>query len=192
MARLVGTIAVQHHRLCDRPHGLDQLGANGTGMETILMLIDAVLVAGLGGWMAFAVADNWLHPKLNESGVAMVVGFDLMAEEYPDDYSEISYRRITNPKTIRLMFQCIRMAETLSALALLLSSAALILASAGMAPAPAAHAMALVSTAFFTMIWAGFITGGNYFAYWYCHQWSQSNHFMLMFWGLLVLIVQLL
>jgi hypothetical protein len=36
------------------------------------------------------------------------------------------------------------------------------------------------------------VIGGNYFAYWYCHQWAQSNHFMLMYWGFFVLIVLLL
>lgn len=161
-------------------------------METVHILVDAALVAGLGGWMTFAVADNWLHPSLNENGVAMVVRFDLMAEEYPDDYAEIAYRRIDNPKTIRLIFQGIRLAETLAAIALLLSAAALLLAAAGLVSATAAQIMALVSAAYFASVWAGFLMGGNYFAYWYCHQWSQANHFMLMFWGILVLVVLLL
>jgi hypothetical protein len=43
--------------------------------------------------------------------------------------------------------------------------------------------------AFFVLIWAGFIIGGNYFHYYYCHQWGQSNHFMFMYWGFFVLLV---
>jgi hypothetical protein len=46
-----------------------------------------------------------------------------------------------------------------------------------------------VATTFFILIWAGFIVGGNYFHYYYCHQWGQSNHFMFMYWGFFVLLV---
>lgn len=67
-----------------------------------------------------------------------------------------------------------------------------ILAAGGAASAGLATGAALVSTAFFTLIWGGFIIGGNYFAYWYCHQWAQSNHFIFMYWGFFVLIVPMI
>ena len=161
-------------------------------METILFLVDAALVAGLGVWMSVAVADNWRHPKLNEEAVAMVVRFDLMAEQFPEDYAAIAHRRIGDRATIRRLFHTIRLAETAAAVALLGSAAALLLAAAGAVGAAPAAGAALLSTAGFVSIWAGFVIGGNYFAYWYCHQWAQSNHFMLMFWGFFVLVVLLL
>ncbi len=158
-------------------------------METLLFLVEAALVAGLGVWMAVAVADNWRHPRLNEEAVAMVVRFDLMAREYPDDYAHLAHRRIDDPATIRRLFHAIRLIETTAAAALFISASLLVLAAAGAASAALATGAAIVATAFFTLIWGGFVIGGNYFAYWYCHQWAQSNHFMLMYWGFFVLIV---
>lgn len=161
-------------------------------METILLLVDALLVAGLCVWMTVAVADNWRHPKMNEETVAMVVRFDLMAELYPDDFRQIAHRRIDDPRTIGRLFRAIRLVETVSAAALCVSVLLLVLAAWGAIHTVVATAVALISAAFFTTIWAGFLIGGNYFAYWYCHQWAQSNHFMLMFWGLFVVVVLLL
>jgi predicted small integral membrane protein len=161
-------------------------------VEAILFLVDAVLVTGLALWMTVAVADNWRHPRMNEEAVAMVVRFDLMALQYPEDYALVAHRRIDDPAVIRRLFHAIRLAETLAAGALFLSALLLVLAAGGAVPAEVATAAGVLSAAFFTSIWGGFVIGGNYFAYWYCHQWAQSNHFMLMYWGFFVLIVLLL
>lgn len=160
-------------------------------MDVIYLLVDAALVFGLAVWMVVAVADNWRHPQLNEEAVAMVLRFDFMARDYPAEYQHVAYRRIDDPVTIRRMFQAIRAAETLAALALLISGTALVLAAFGAVSVDVATAMAVLSAAFFSLVWAGFVIGGNYFAYWYSHQWGQSNHFMLMFWGFFVLLVLL-
>lgn len=160
-------------------------------MDAILYLVEAALVAGLGVWMSVAVADNWLHPKMNEEAVAMVVRFDLMAKAYPADFRMVAHRQITSPGIISLLFKSVRLAETLAAISLLLSAGLLVLAAAGVIDGLVATAAAVLSAAFFTTIWAGFVIGGNYFAYWYCHQWAQSNHFMLMYWGFFVLVVLL-
>lgn len=158
-------------------------------MEAVLFLVEAALVGGLGLWMVVAVADNWRHPRMNEEAVAMVVRFDLMAQDYPEDFALVAHRRIADPGTIRRLFHAIRLAETAAAVALCLSALLLVLAAGGAVPGALATGAAIVSAAFFTLIWGGFIIGGNYFAYWYCHQWAQSNHFMLMFWGFFVLLV---
>ncbi|MGR3514357.1 MAG: DUF2165 family protein [Paracoccaceae bacterium] len=160
-------------------------------MDVLLLLVDAVLVAGLGVWMVVAVADNWRHPKMNENAVAMVVRMDALCDEFPDDYAQVAYRRIENPRIIRLLFHTMRLAETIAAVTLITASALLIGAALGAVSATVATGLAIASSAFFVSIWAGFIIGGNYFAYWYCHQWAQSNHFMFMIWGFLVLIVLL-
>ncbi|MEY8840511.1 DUF2165 family protein [Cribrihabitans sp. XS_ASV171] len=161
-------------------------------METILTLVDAALVAGLGVWMTVAVADNWLHPRLNEEAVAMVVRLDLMEQMYPDDFAQIAHRRIESPVTIGRLFRTVRLFETLAAVALLLSVLLLVLAAGGLVASTLATGAAILSATLFVSIWGGFVIGGNYFAYWYCHQWAQSNHFMLMYWGFFVLVVLLL
>ncbi|MEM9320707.1 MAG: DUF2165 family protein [Pseudomonadota bacterium] len=161
-------------------------------MEMVILFVQAAMIAGLGTWMAVAVADNWRHPQLNEDAVAVVVRFDLMAQEYPEAFKPLANRRIDDPRTIRRLFHAIRFAETVAAGALMFSALLLILAALGAVSVPMATAAAIASTAFFTLIWAGFVIGGNYFAYWYCHQWAQSNHFMVMYWGFFVLIVLLI
>ncbi|MBI1416803.1 MAG: DUF2165 family protein [Limimaricola sp.] len=160
-------------------------------METLRFLVEAALVSGPAVWMTVAVADNWRHPKLNEDAVAVVVRFDLMQEQYPDEFRMVSHRQITSPARIRLLFRAMRLAETLSALGLMISAVLLVLAAAGVVSGNVATGTAVLNATFFSMIWAGFVIGGNYFAYWYCHQWAQSNHFMLMYWGFFVLITLL-
>ncbi|MEM9350237.1 MAG: DUF2165 family protein [Pseudomonadota bacterium] len=157
----------------------------------MLLLLDCVLVAGLAAWMIVAVRDNWIHPKLNLDAVAMVVRFDAMAEEFPEDYAEVAHRRVDDPKVIRLLFELIRGAETLAAALLTLSALLLFIAAFGSASVVFATGLAMVSVVLFASIWAAFIIGGNYFAYWYSHQWAQMNHFSLLFWSLLVFIVLL-
>jgi hypothetical protein len=119
----------------------------------------------------------------------MVMRFDLMARDFPEDYKIVAHRRVDSEAVISLCFNAIRLAET--AAAIVLFGAALMLAMAGFGAAgvAAATTAALVATTFFILIWAGFIVGGNYFHYYYCHQWGQSNHFMFMYWGFFVLLV---
>jgi len=161
-------------------------------VETVLLLVEAVLVAGLGTWMAVAVFDNWRHPQLNREAVAMVMRFDIMARDYPEDYAMVAHRRIDRPVVIETAFQMVRLAETLAAITLLGSTLGLLGAALGMVDAQIATLVAIAATAYFTLIWAGFIIGGNYFHYYYCHQWGQSNHFMFMYWGFFVLAILLI
>ncbi|MEM0936372.1 MAG: DUF2165 family protein [Pseudomonadota bacterium] len=160
-------------------------------MESVLFLVDAALIAGLGTWMAVAVADNWRHPKLNEEAVATVVRFDLMAQQYPEDFASVAHRRIEDRRMIGLMFRAMRLAETVAALLLFLAAALLIGAAFDMVDGSVATVTGVIAAAYFSCIWAGFVVGGNYFCYWYCHQWAQSNHYMVMYWGFFVLLVLL-
>lgn len=160
-------------------------------MQMLHLLIDSAMIGAMGVWMIVAVADNWRHPALNLEAVAMVLRFDLMAEQYPEDFKQVAHRRIDDPKTIKRMFHALRMAETIAAAALIIGSTLLLAAAFGIVSATLATAVGLVGAAFFTLVWAGFLIGGNYFAYWYSHVWAQSNHFMLMYWGLFVLLILL-
>ncbi|MEM9247912.1 MAG: DUF2165 family protein [Pseudomonadota bacterium] len=158
-------------------------------MGAVLLLVEAVLVASLGIWMAVAVYDNWRHPRLNREAVATVMRLDLMARDFPDDYAFVSHRRVDSNRLIDVAFHTIRWAETVAAMILGVSSALLIVAAFGWAPATLANGLAVLATTYFCAIWAGFIIGGNYFHYYFCHQWGQSNHFMFMYWGLFVLVI---
>ena len=160
--------------------------------EQLLLFVEAALVAGLGIWMSVAVYDNWRHPYLNREAVAMVMRFDIMERDYPDDYAIVAHRKIENPTVIDLAFQTIRLAETLAAILLMAGAGLLALSALGSISADFATTWAVLATTFFSLIWAGFIVGGNYFHYYYCHQWGQSNHFMFMYWGFFVLMMLLI
>jgi len=158
-------------------------------METVMLLVETVLVAALGIWMTVAVYDNWRHAKLNREAVAMVMRFDLMERDYPEDYQSVAHRKVESEATISLLFAAIRWAETLAAILLLGAALGLVGAAFGAIGAEGATIFAIAACAFFTLIWSGFIIGGNYFHYYYCHQWGQSNHFMFMYWGFFVMLV---
>ncbi|MEM1301555.1 MAG: DUF2165 family protein [Pseudomonadota bacterium] len=161
-------------------------------MDALLLCVKAVLVAGPGVWMAVAVYDNWRHASLNREAVATVMRFDFMAREYPEEFAIVAHRRIDDPKRIDLAFHAIRLAETIAAVILLGASLCLLASSIGWVSPAAAIAIAVSAMTYFCMIWAGFIIGGNYFHYYFCHPWGQSNHFMFMYWGLFVLVILLL
>ena len=100
-------------------------------METLILLVEAALVAGLGVWMTVAVYDNWSHPDLNRQAVAMVMSFELMERDYPDDFAIVAHRKIDDPKLVNLAFQIIRLAETAAAIVLMLATLLLLAAALG-------------------------------------------------------------
>jgi hypothetical protein len=119
----------------------------------------------------------------------MVMRFDLMARDFPDD-SRSSPIAVDSEASSRSRFNAIRMAETaLRRSCCSRPAAGLVWPRSGLFDAGSATTAAQVATTFFVLIWAGFIIGGNYFHYYYCHQWGQSNHFMFMYWGFFVLLV---
>ncbi|MEM6276659.1 MAG: DUF2165 family protein [Pseudomonadota bacterium] len=160
-------------------------------MDTVFGLIDAAAVATLAVWAVVAVGDNWRFPKMNREAVAMVVRMDMLEADFPEDFTYVAHRRVSDPRRIDFLFQLIRMAETVSAGTLCLSVLVLFFGAFGAADPVFAQGLALLSVMGFGAIWAAFIIGGNWFAYWYCHQWAQSNHFMLLSWSFLVLIILL-
>ncbi|MCB1342274.1 MAG: DUF2165 family protein [Pseudooceanicola sp.] len=143
-------------------------------------MIAALMLAAPGLWLCVAAYDNWRAPALNRDLLRQVVRLELMERDYPDAFALVAHRRLDNPRLIAALFALIRWAETLCA--------ALMLIAAGMlALDPDALWLAQIAAAGFALLWAGFIIGGSWFCYWYCHPFAQINHFLLMLWGLLVL-----
>lgn len=145
-----------------------------------------VLTACLAAWMVSGVINNWLMPKLNESVVAMVMRFELMERDFPEDFEAVKHRRVHNPHLVRIVFLAMVLSETIAAILLvagtLLQCAALF---GGVAP-DVANLVALMGALAFTVNWTGFLIGGEYFCYWYCHFGSQATHLMLAIWGTVV------
>lgn len=157
--------------------------------DLILPLVQMALTGCLAAWMIVGVADNWMHPKLNEDTVAMVTRFDRMARDYPEDYAQLAYRRIADPRWIRRLFYALVTWETVAALGLTAGTLMLGAALLGLTDLATARAAATLGALAFTLNWAGFLVGGNYFAYWYCHFQAQVTHFLLALWGTAVIIL---
>ena len=152
-------------------------------MEALTLLAQAAVIACLAAWTVSAVRDNWMHPEINLEGVAMVMRFDRMARDYPEDFAKLAHRRIDDPKLHRLVFRVIVVFETAAAALLCLGAVLLLLAVFGIVGTLTAKAVAVSGTVLFSCTWAGFVAGGNHFAYWYCHEAAQTTHMMLVGWG---------
>ncbi|MEM0947743.1 MAG: DUF2165 family protein [Pseudomonadota bacterium] len=160
-------------------------------METVTLLAQAAITGCLAAWTVTAVRDNWMHPALNLEAVAMVMRFDRMAEEYPEDFARIAHRKIDDPRLHRLTFRLIVACETTAAILLILGTLLMFMAAFGAVGITAAKAVAVAGTVAFASTWAGFVAGGNHFAYWYCHEGAQTTHMLLVSWGILATILLL-
>ncbi len=154
--------------------------------DIALPIAQTVLTFCLGGWMVSGVFNNWMFPRLNEAAVAMVMNFELMELTYPDDFAVVQHRKITNPKAVRAVFYLMVSSETVTALLLTAGGLLMALSLFGLVPSETARLLALLGALAFTINWTGFLIGGEYFCYWYCHFGSQATHMMLAIWGTLV------
>lgn len=160
-------------------------------METVTLLAQAALTGCLAAWTVTAVRDNWMHPALNLEAVATVMRFDRMQEQYPDDFARIAHRKVDDPRLHRMAFWLIVLCETTAAILLTLGTVLMFIAAFGAIGVTAAKAAAVAGTVTFSATWAGFVAGGNHFAYWYCHEGAQTTHMQLVSWGILVTILLL-
>jgi predicted small integral membrane protein len=148
-----------------------------------LPLAQMVLTGCLAIWMVSGVWNNWRFPHLNEAAVAMVMNFELMALNYPADFAAVAHRKIVNPKVVRAVFYLMVLSETVAAVLLVSGTVALGAALVGVVPLDVARFIALLGALCFTVNWTGFLVGGEYFCYWYCHFGSQATHLLLTLWG---------
>lgn len=152
----------------------------------MLLLAETVMTGLIGVWMVTGALDNWRFPELNRAAVATVLRLDRMAEQYPDDFAHVAHRRVESDGLIRIGFRIIVIWESLAAILLCLGAGMLGIAwLAGGDPA-LARDVALAGALAFTINWAGFLIGGNYFCYYYCHFEGQFTHFILVIWGAVV------
>ena len=149
-------------------------------------LAQTVLTFCLAGWMVSGVFNNWRFPRLNEAVVALVMRFEMMETTYPDDFAAVQHRKITNPKVVRTVFYLMVVSETVAAFLLSAGAVLMALSLFSVVPPDLARLAALIGTLVFTANWTGFLIGGEYFCYWYCHFGSQATHLMLAIWGTLV------
>jgi len=156
-------------------------------VSNLVLWVEALLVAAPGAWLALGAFENIRTPKANRDMVAEVLAVTRMKAELPDYYPLVSTHRVESPAIHRVVFACIVVVETLSAIAMLVGALALAGAALGLWPPGAPRAIAVIGTLGFTMVWSGFLVGGQWVHYWATHQDAQHTHFFLALWGVLTL-----
>ncbi len=58
----------------------------------------SAVVAMEAAWLTVAVFDNIRYPHLNERGFARVLAMDLVKQQDPEVYEDVSDRRVENPQ----------------------------------------------------------------------------------------------
>jgi predicted small integral membrane protein len=153
-------------------------------MAGLVPWVEAVLVAAPGAWIALGVFENIRVPKANGDMVAEVLSMSRMKAEEPDYYALVSGNRIESPRVHRIAFAAIVVAESIAAIVMLAGALALAGAGLGLWDAALPRTIAVLGTLAFTVVWSGFLVGGQWVHYWVIHQDAQHTHFFLVLWGM--------
>lgn len=156
-------------------------------MADLVSGVEALLVAAPGAWIALGAFENIRAPKANGDMVAEVLAMTRMKAELPDYYPLVSANRIESPRVHRAVFAAIVVAESVSAIVMLVGALALAGAALGLWGAALPRGIAVAGTLGFTMVWSGFLVGGQWVHYWATHQEAQHTHFLLAIWGVVTL-----
>ncbi|MBN9020496.1 MAG: DUF2165 family protein [Rhizobiales bacterium] len=155
-------------------------------MEHLILLAQALLVAGLAGWLGIGAFENIRVPRANADMVADVIAMRVIRAESPELFRLVGGNRIESPLFHRFAFAAIVIAESLSVILMTAGSLGLLGALAGFWAVEPAKIIAAAGVLGFTMVWSGFLVGGQWFHYFLGHQEAQHTHFMLAIWGVVV------
>lgn len=152
--------------------------------EFALLLAQLAAVTAIAAWLTTGVRDNILYPSQNETYTAEVMEMVRIRDEYPEAYEPVAHRAITDRRLQLLAFRFVVAAEFLATVLLWLGAASLVLALVGILGSETARGLAMIGSAAFTSVWAGFLVAGNHFCYWFGHEGAQNTHFQMTLWGL--------
>jgi predicted small integral membrane protein len=158
----------------------------------LISWVEAALVAAPGAWIALGALENIRVPKANGDMVAEVLSMSRMKVEEPEYYAVVSGNRIESPRFHRAAFAAIVASESIAAIVMLAGALALAGAGLGLWDAAVPRTIAVLGTLAFTLVWSGFLVGGQWVHYWIIHQDAQHTHFMLVLWGVATLGLLLL
>jgi len=147
----------------------------------------SAVVAMEAAWLTVAVFDNIRYPRLNEPGFARVLGMELVKQQDPDVYADVSDRRVDNPRMEKVLFRMLVAAEVIVSILLWLGALALLLAAFGLFDDDAANTLAHIGVLGFIAIWASLLIGGQWFWYRIGLAAAQQAHFFLTIWGIATL-----
>lgn len=157
-------------------------------VETASLIAGALLVGLQAAWLGLGAYLNLRHPSANGELVAEVMTMRRV-RQYPEIFGTLGAKRIESPRWHRLVFRLVVAVELLVAAALLAATLLLVLAACGAFEPEAARALAILAVTAFTAIWAAFLIGGEWFAYWAGSEGLQQTHFFMTLWGVATLAV---
>ena len=152
-------------------------------METLTLLGQALLTAIPAAWIGIGVIENIRFPPVNGDLVTMVMRMDRVREERPEIYEKVKGNRIESPRIHSLSYAAIVGFELLATALLGLGALLLVLAAFGAAGEVFARGVAAAGALAFSLVWGGFLVGGQWFHYWAGWKDSQFTHFFLVLWG---------
>lgn len=158
-------------------------------MDSTILAAQALGTGLIGAWLTLGVRDNILHPAVNETYTAEVMAMTRMQAEYPDEFTHVAHRAVTNRRVQQWAFRLVVAAELVAALLLWAGVVALLMALAGTGTAVTGRSIAMAGAMLFTAVWAGFLIVGNHFCYWFCHDGAQNTHYQMTLWGLGTMIL---
>lgn len=157
-------------------------------METLELVGLTVLVGLLAGWLVLGAVENIRFPEVNRALVRDVLSMTRVAQDQPEIYDLTKGNRITSDAVHRTLFAIIVVVECIAAAILVWGAAALALAALGLADPTFARLVAGTGTILFTMIWGGFLVGGQWVHYWAAWKDSQFTHYFMTIWGAVTFI----
>ncbi len=157
-------------------------------LETIILVAQTACVFFMAAWLTIGVLDNIFHSALNSTTTAEVLDMTRMREEFPEAYEAVAHRRISSASIQRWLFVFIVVWEVVAAIALWSGFALLLMAALGQVEPATGRSLAVLGALLFTSIWVGFLVGGNWFCYWFCHEGAQNTHFQMTLWGIVTMI----
>ncbi len=158
-------------------------------LETAIIVAQTASVFFLAAWLTIGVLDNMFHSDLNRTATAEVLDMTRMREEFPEAYEAVAHRRISNALVQKWLFVIIVVWEVVAAIALWSGFAAMLIASLGQVEPATGRGLAVLGALLFTSIWVGFLVGGNWFCYWFCHEGAQNTHYQMTLWGIVTMIL---
>jgi len=147
----------------------------------------SAVVAMEAAWLTVAVFDNIRYPRLNERGFARVLSMELVKQQDPDVYADVSDRRVDNPRMEKVLFRMLVAAEVIVSILLWLGALALLLAAFGLFDDDGTNTLAHIGVLGFIAIWASLLIGGQWFWYRIGLAAAQQAHFFLTIWGIATL-----
>lgn len=154
-----------------------------------ILLLKAAVLAGLGLWLAVALANNIIAFKNGVFAIGMLMGMKLF-DEAPAIQTPLLARRVTSTGWHRLIYSTVLLAEAVTVTLLAVAAAAMLGSAIGaVLPATAIDVANAALLAFIGMA-AMMLVGGAWFVYYIRQEGAQITHLVMI--GIGIAAVQMI